>query len=101
MIVYVYPADPYGCGHYRMAFPARAAQGNGVDVRLVMPSDRTGIGGSVDVKTGKLQKLEYPRDADVIMFQRVAMSTLSQAVPYLRKRGVEAGLQRVLRRMHR
>lgn len=88
MIVYVYPADPYGCGHYRMAFPAAAAKANGVDVRLIMPSDRTGIGGSVDMKTGKLQQLEYPQDADVIMFQRVAMSTLSQAVPYLRKRGV-------------
>ncbi len=88
MIVYVYPADPYGCGEYRMAMPTRAAKANGVDVRLVMPSDRTGIGGSVDTKTGKLQQLEYPRDADVIMFQRVAMSTLAQAIPYLRKRGV-------------
>jgi hypothetical protein len=53
-----------------------------------MPSDRVGIGGDVDTRTGRLVNLQYPQDADVIVLQRVAMVTLGEAIPYLRQRGV-------------
>jgi len=53
-----------------------------------MPSDRVGIGGDVDTRTGKLVNLRYPQNADVIVLQRVAMVTLADAIPYLRARGV-------------
>jgi hypothetical protein len=75
-------------GFYRLGFPARAARAAGADVRLVMPADRTGIGGEVDSRTGKLVNLSYPPDADVIVLQRVAMGTLAQAIPQMRARGV-------------
>lgn len=90
MIVYVYPADPYGCGFYRLAFPGRAAREQGHDVRVVMPADREGIGGSVDTRTGRLlpASLTFPPDADVIVLQRVAMTTMGQGIPEMRRRGV-------------
>jgi hypothetical protein len=75
-------------GFYRLAFPAAAAAALGADVRLVMPSDRVGIGGEVDTRTGRLVNLKYPPDADVVVFQRVAMTTLAQAIPQLRAAGV-------------
>lgn len=75
-------------GFYRMSFPAVAALAAGADVRLIQPSDRVGIGGDVDTRTGRLVNLQYPPDADVVVFQRVAMTTLAQAVPMLRERGV-------------
>jgi hypothetical protein len=69
--------------------PARAARElGGVDVRVSMPADRTGIGGMIDAKTGKLTQLQIPPDADVIVLQRVAFDTLTQAIPMIRARGV-------------
>jgi glycosyltransferase involved in cell wall biosynthesis len=69
--------------------PARAAHElGGLDVRISMPADRTGIGGAVDGKTGKLTQLQIPPDADVIVLQRVAFDTLAQAIPMIRARGV-------------
>lgn len=91
MIVYVYPADPYGCGEYRLAMPARAmraAAPAGVDVRLVMPSERNGIGGAVDTRTGRLVQFNVPPDADLIVLQRVAYNALAQGVAEARRRGV-------------
>jgi glycosyltransferase involved in cell wall biosynthesis len=88
MIVYVYPADPYGCGEYRLAMPARAAVDAGHQVRLYMPDARTGIGGDIDTRTGRLVKLTVPDDADVVVIQRVAFDALSQAVPAMRRRGI-------------
>lgn len=87
MIIYVYPADEFGCGEYRLAMPARAARAQGHDVRLVMPSEREGIGGEVDGRTGKLTSLHFPRDADVIVIQRVSFATMAEAIPIMRKRG--------------
>jgi glycosyltransferase involved in cell wall biosynthesis len=89
VIVYIYPADPFGCGEYRLAMPGRAARDiGGLDVRIFMPAERDGIGGAIDMKTGKLVNLRYPPDADVIVLQRVAYDTLAQAIPIMRNRGV-------------
>lgn len=68
--------------------PARAARSVGHDVRVIMPAERDGIGGAVETRTGKLVDLQYPADADVIVMQRVALDSLSQAVGMLRGRGV-------------
>ena len=88
MIAYVYPADTYGCGAYRLIWPAQALQALGYQVNIVLPNATTGIGGEVDPQTGQLRDIFIPPDADVIVMQRVTLSQLAQAVPMIRARGV-------------
>lgn len=88
MIVYVFPADPYGCGSYRLIWPAEALRAQGHDVRVVPPSNRTGIGGEVDTRTGKLVGVQIPDDADVIVMQRVSLKHLSDGIRMIRAKGV-------------
>jgi hypothetical protein len=88
MIVYVYPADVYGCGFYRLIGPARVLRAQGHDVRVQMPSDRRGIGGEFDSKTGRLVSVQIPPDADVIVMQRVSLQNLVEAIPMIQARGV-------------
>lgn len=88
MIVYVYPADTFGCGQYRMIFPAQALAAQGVDVRIVEPGMKDGVGGELDMHTGRLVRAAVPGDADVVVMQRVSMINLVDAVPMLRAQGV-------------
>jgi hypothetical protein len=88
MIAYVYPADLYGCGAYRLIFPAQALALAGHKVIVVPPQAQTGIGGEVDPQTGQLTDVHIPADADLIVLQRVTLNTLGQAIPMLRKRGI-------------
>lgn len=94
MKVYVFPADLFGCGHYRMIWPAQALRAEGHDVEIMFPNTKTNafgqkIAGLRAVMEGdRLVDVQYPRDADVIVFQRPTHRQLSQAVPLLREKGV-------------
>lgn len=94
MKVYVYPADVDGCGFYRLIWPAQALQMQGHDVTVVPPASRTRKGdprlqieGDVDIRNSKLLNLRYPRDADVIVLQRVTNRVLWQGVDFMRANG--------------
>lgn len=88
MVVYVFPADPYGCGSYRLIWPAQALRAQGHDVRVVPPSARHGIGGDIDTRTGRLVDVRIPADADVIVMQRVSLAHLSAGIKMIRAKGV-------------
>lgn len=88
MIVYVYPADEYACGHVRLIWPARALKAAGHDVRVIMPGAREGIGGDIDTRTNVLRNVRVPPDADVIVMQRVAFAHMAGAVEQIRAKGV-------------
>ncbi len=88
MIVYVYPADAYGCGFYRLGWPGAALAAAGHQVRVSFPHEREGVGGAVDSRTGKLVNIQVPADADVVVLQRVAFAHMAQAVPMMRERGI-------------
>jgi hypothetical protein len=88
VIVYVFPADPYGCGSYRLIWPAQALRAQGHDVRVVPPSNRNGIGGDIDARTGQLVNVRIPPDADVIVMQRVSLAHLSTGIGMIRAKGV-------------
>lgn len=88
MIVYVYPADPYGCGKYRLIWPAEALRAQGHDVRVIMPNAREGIGGDIDTRTNTLTNVRIPPDADLIVLQRVSFAHMAHAVTQIRERGV-------------
>lgn len=97
MKVYVYPADIHGCGFLRMIWPARALAAAGHEVVLVMPDGAvdafgrpypaSGLKGHVDAD-GKTVAVTMPKDADVMVLQRVTHRALAEAVPIWQKRGV-------------
>lgn len=88
MRVYVYPADVHGCGQYRLIMPARVLQAQGHAVTIEPPSDRQSISGMIDTTTGRLVDVSVPRDADVIVMQRLTFATMAHAVPLIRAKGV-------------
>jgi hypothetical protein len=84
--VYAYPSDAWGCGHYRIIWPARAVAEPGVDVEVVPPGTR-----SVEIPvgpTGQVQGEGFPRDADVVVFQRPTHRFVVQTMRLLQARGV-------------
>jgi len=89
MIVYVYPADTFGCGSYRLIWVSRILRAAGHDVRLTLPGPGSrGIGGDIDSKTGELKDIILPPDADVVVMQRVSLAHLSNGVAMMRAKGV-------------
>lgn len=88
MKIYVCPADEYGCGYFRLIWPALALKAQGVDIEIIMPTVKkdafTGAINNDDV----LVDIKYPDDADVIVMQRVTHKHLHQAVKMIRARGV-------------
>ena len=89
MRVYVYPGDEWGCGHYRITWPAKAAAREdpvAMAVFTVPPNDRQI---SLDVnREGLVVREHFPVDADVVVFQRPTSGYLVQAIPLLQRRGV-------------
>lgn len=87
MKVYVYPADLGGCGYYRLIWPSKILQAAGHDVVLVHPKHNNKLTGATD-SSGKLVSLKLPRDADVMVFQRVSSKMMVDAIPLMRKSGI-------------
>lgn len=86
MRVYVFPADRFGCGHYRLIWAARELQRRGHDVVLRMPDERHELSAAIDKKTGELVDVVVPPDADVIVMQRISHRHLAAAIPVMRER---------------
>ena len=87
MKTYLFPADMNGCGYYRLIWPAEVLQRAGHDVTLVLPKQRD------QMMQGRMQgdtmvDIKVPRDADVIVLQRVTHRYLVQAITLMRKRGI-------------
>ena len=85
MTVYVYPADPYACGHFRMTWPAQHLIAAGHDVRVVEPADRQM---PMLIRGDHVTDVRVPDDADVIVFQRVTHRWVAEGIPLIRARGV-------------
>jgi hypothetical protein len=87
MKIYVFPADKFGCGHYRLIWPAEALRNQGHDVVIVDPSARdAAINGVMDGDT--MVDVQIPSDADVMVFQRVTHRYIADAIRLIRQRGV-------------
>lgn len=109
MIVYVYPADAYGCGHYRLIWPGLALRNQGYDVRVISPTSRDSIKGEYDRDpntdpTARLLNFKIPDDADVIVLQRVTHQLIAQGLAWLREQrrpvGVVVDMDDDLRSIH-
>lgn len=84
--VYVYPVDMWGCGHYRMIWPALAVDEPGMTVELVEPGSRH-IAIHVD-SAGRVADESFPEDADVVVFQRPTNRWVVDTMILLQSRGV-------------
>lgn len=102
MKVYVYPADTFGCGYFRLIWPARALIAQGHDVTVVMPgtagmAQRNAVGAIERMPSplqlhtdpyGRATSVNAPRDADVMVLQRITHRGLASAIPLWRKNGI-------------
>lgn len=87
MKVYAFPADQFGCGHYRVIWPAEVLRAQGHDVHVVRPEERDRmLAGSM--RGDKMVEVQIPADADVIVLQRVTHRYLVQAIPLMRRKKV-------------
>lgn len=85
MRIYVYPGDRWGCGHYRLIWPAQAVAAD-LDVTVVAADDfDRQLAGTVD---GNKFHLRYPPDADIIVLQRPAHPMMPTVIRTLRRQGI-------------
>jgi glycosyltransferase involved in cell wall biosynthesis len=85
MRVSVFPADNWGCGSYRLIWPAEVLSAQGYDVHIIRPGESSGLHGQW--VGGKLKDVVVDNDADVFVFQRVTSKPLSQLVAHLVSEG--------------
>lgn len=91
MKVYVLPADIYGCGFYRLIWPAQMLAHHGHDVVVMPPSKESGF--DVTIHTSPdgvetLRSLRVPADADLIVLQRPAHRLQPEMIRMLRQAGI-------------
>lgn len=86
MKTYVYPADAFGCGYYRLIWISRQLQKEGHDIEIVMPGQGD-LRGTMDEK-GDTIKVTNPEDADVMVMQRITHRALAQGIPLWREKGI-------------
>jgi hypothetical protein len=87
MKVYVVPSDAFGCGHYRLIWPANVLQKQGVDIAILPPKKDSGFMVKVQENEDGTQSLlstVIPEDADVIVLQRPGHPLQPQLIQMLR-----------------
>jgi len=87
----VFPADLYGCGYYRLIWPAMQLQLEGHDIDIINPADRHSMFSlEIDETTGEVtgENVRFPAQYDVIVFQRITHKYLAQIIPYIRAKGI-------------
>lgn len=91
MKVYVLPADNWGCGSYRLTWPAQAAaEVAGADVEVtILPHGSRNLGGTFDPVTAKVNDINrYPQDADLFVIQRPTSYFQPQVIDLMRAKGM-------------
>lgn len=91
MKVYVLPADPHGCGHYRLCWPANVLQMQGWDITIMPPDEKSGFLARVKEHPDgrkEVTSVQVPEDADVIVVQRPAHYLQPQMIQLMRANGI-------------
>jgi hypothetical protein len=86
--VVLYPADLFGCGHFRMIYPAEILRAQGHDVTIVEPGRRDTFTGRYDPEGRCVRVDGIPEGTDVVVLQRVTHRKLAEAVSTIRRQGV-------------
>lgn len=85
MTIYVFPADKFGCGSYRMIWPVEAMNDN--NIRIAQPEDKS-VNFAADMRGDQIVNLHLPADAEAMVFQRTSSKFILQAIPLIRQRGI-------------
>jgi len=85
MKVVCYPSDDYGCGSYRIIWPAEVLKAAGHDVTVVRQQDRNI---RITMKDGNVHSVDINKDIDVVIFQRTTDRRLLPVISYLRNIGI-------------
>lgn len=91
MKVYILPADLYGCGHYRLIWPAKVLIDQGLDITILPPSKESGVAARLrDLPDGtqEVVSIQIPEDADVLVVQRPAHPLQAQMIDIVRSNKV-------------
>lgn len=83
----MFPADTGGCGYYRLIWPANILRAAGHDVKLIHPDVKRRLSGGMDANN-KLVSVIMPKDADVVVMQRVSSKFIADAIKIMRDNGV-------------
>lgn len=88
MKVGIFPADLYGCGYYRLIWPAMQLQQAGHDVEIISPADRNAAF-AAEVEDGNVtgKHIRFPQQYDVLVMQRITHKYLAQSIPFIRAAG--------------
>lgn len=81
----MHPADRWGCGHYRLIWPAEILKQQGYDIEIVEPGGDSGLRGVM--LDGRLVDANVEFDADIFVFQRPAHRVLVELIQTLRRKG--------------
>lgn len=90
MRVVVFPADSWACGHYRVIWPADVLRGQGWEIFIVPPNEKTGFHvKTVEDEHGKqiLTELNAP-ECDLVVLQRPGHHLQPQLLKALRMAGI-------------
>jgi glycosyltransferase involved in cell wall biosynthesis len=88
----VYPADLSGCGHYRIIWPAQAAQSAGVDVTIepVGRLEQLPLLSALNPTNGRRRVvMAQPPAYDVVVIQRPVSFRYAGAIPIWQQQGVK------------
>lgn len=91
MKVYVLPADSYGCGHYRLIWPANVLQQQGHDVVIIPPRPGQGfLATTTKLPNGeqRLVSVQVPEDVDVLVIQRPGHNLQPDMIRTMRQNGI-------------
>ena len=91
MKFYVLPADAYGCGHYRLVWPAHVLMQQGHEVQIVAPNVDSGFLAKTATRedgTEVLVSVQIPEDVDAVIVQRPAHPLQPQMINMLRSNGI-------------
>jgi hypothetical protein len=90
VIAYVVPADAHACGHSRLLWPTEVLQNQGLDIRVIPPSDTSGFFVWLeDTDSGpRIKSLDIPTDADVIVLQRPAHYLQPEMIHLMKQAGI-------------
>lgn len=83
MRITVFPADVYGCGHFRIIWAANLLKEQGHDITIIRPGER-----QLELIVDKEVVRDVVLDTDVVVFQRITHAWIAQAVPVLRAKGI-------------
>lgn len=91
MTIYLMPADAFGCGHYRMIWPAEVLFNEGHEVRVYEPNKTAGLNIRVEYDEDGyaiVRQVEVPADIEALVLQRPANPMHPQVIRIIRDRKI-------------